>query len=82
MQLTEETRKALNSLSFSSLFAQQISYHPTEDHWKVKILVATPCGQKTYYLIDDRIDRRNLFDSVNAVFEDLRPETICTMEDK
>lgn len=35
MQLTKETRKALNSLSFSSLFSQQTSYHPTEDPWKV-----------------------------------------------
>lgn len=80
MQLTDSTRKALNSLSFCSLFAQQTSYHPTEDPWKVKILVVTPCGCKTYYLIDDRIDLKNLFDSVNAVLENPRPETICIQE--
>ena len=79
MQLTKETRKALNSLSFSSLFAQQVSYHPTEDPWKVKILVVTPCGCRAYYLIDDRIDRKRLSDSAHAVLADLRPETICIM---
>lgn len=80
MQLTKETRKALNSLSFSSLFSQQTSYHPTEDPWKVKILIVTPCGVKKYFLIDDRLDRKHLSDSVDAVLENLRPETICIQE--